>query len=310
MALEKRRAKVTFDTMNTFRDKVVARFQAVQDAICDFLTRENGESYHEDAWEYGSGKGGGRSRVFRGGRLLEKGGVNFSALEGHSLPPSAATAFAIAPGTPYFATGVSLVLHPRNPHIPTVHLNIRYFTAGTAGWFGGGMDLTPYYPRRESIVAWHRGLKSLCDDHGRDYAAMKKDCDDYFHLKHRQEARGVGGIFFDHLRQDQEADLEFAAAVGHAFPSLYAPCLREADHPVTENERKFQLYRRGRYVEFNLVYDRGTLFGLQSGGRIESILMSLPPLAAWEYDYRAEPGSPEEALTAYWLQPRDWLAPE
>jgi coproporphyrinogen III oxidase len=293
--------------MQDFRDRVIERFKSVQDGICDFLVIENGQGFHEDRWDYGSGRGGGRSRVFTGGTLLEKGGVNFSALEGASLPPSAATAFAIEPGTPYFATGVSLVLHPHNPHVPTVHLNIRFFAAGNKWWFGGGMDLTPYYPQKESVVSWHQGLKDLCDLHHRDHTTLKQACDTYFHIKHRDEARGVGGIFFDHLDRDQELDFAFTAAVGEAFPHLYRPCLAARHQPFSEAQRTFQLYRRGRYVEFNLVYDRGTLFGLQSGGRIESILMSLPPLASWIYDFKAEPGSPEEQLTAFWLQPRDWL---
>ncbi len=294
--------------MNDFRDLVIRRFQAVQNHICDFLAAENGQGYREDAWDYGSGRGGGRSRVFDGGSLLEKGGVNFSALEGQSLPPSAATAFSIAPGTPYFASGVSLVLHPHNPHVPTVHLNIRYFQAGDLWWFGGGMDMTPYYPREESVVAWHVGLRDLCSAHGRDYGELKKACDEYFHLKHRNEARGVGGIFFDHLRGDRQADLDFTVAVGEAFPGLLAPALSGRDEKILPEQRQFQLYRRGRYVEFNLVYDRGTLFGLQSGGRIESILMSLPPLASWVYDFRPQPESPEAALTDYWLKPKDWVS--
>jgi coproporphyrinogen III oxidase len=293
-----------------FKQRVIQRFQSVQDAICDFLNGENQKSFREDAWTYASGQGGGRTRVYDGGSLLEKGGVNFSAIEGGSLPASAATAFQIAPGTSYFATGVSLVLHPHNPHVPTVHLNIRFFAAGNRWWFGGGMDLTPYYPQRDFVVAWHKGLRDLCQAHGRDASALKNACDDYFFLKHRQEARGVGGIFFDHLHGDAESDFEFTAAVGEAFPSLYRPCLVHRDLASTPAQRNFQLMRRGRYVEFNLVYDRGTLFGLQSNGRIESILMSLPPHASWVYDYRPEPGSPEEALTAYWLQPRDWASGE
>ncbi len=301
-----------------FKQRVIARFQSVQDSICAFLDSENGKPYREDAWTYATGQGGGRSRVYEGERvdldskaggtgfLLEKGGVNFSAIEGGSLPASAATAFSIAPGTPYFATGVSLVLHPRNPHVPTVHLNIRFFAAGNLWWFGGGMDLTPYYPERASVVAWHRGLRDLCARHDRDHAALKKACDEYFFLKHRQEARGVGGIFFDHLRGDLEKDFAFTAAVGEAFPALYAACLSGRGKPFTTAQRDFQCMRRGRYVEFNLVFDRGTLFGLQSGGRTESILMSLPPHVSWVYDYKAEAGSPEAELTEYWLKPRDW----
>jgi coproporphyrinogen III oxidase len=289
-----------------FKQQVIQRFQSVQDMICDFLNAENQNRFREDVWAYETGKGGGRTRVYDGGRLLEKGGVNFSAIEGGSLPASAATAFQIAPGTPYFATGVSLVLHPHNPHAPTVHLNIRFFAAGNLWWFGGGMDLTPYYPQREYVVAWHQGLKDLCQAHGRSHQDMKKACDDYFFLKHRQEARGVGGIFFDHLHGDAEKDFAFTAAVGEAFPTLYKACIAHRDLPFTPDQRSFQLMRRGRYVEFNLVYDRGTLFGLQSNGRMESILMSLPPQASWVYDYRPIAGSAEAALTDYWLKPRNW----
>ncbi len=216
---------------------------------------------------------------------------------------------ALPEGTPYLATGVSLVIHPRNPRVPTIHMNIRYFEAGDKWWFGGGIDCTPYYPVREQIIGFHKALKSLCEYHGRDYAADKTACDQYFHLRHRNEARGIGGIFFDHVQGDKAAGLAFVKALGHAFPDLYRPFVEgNVDKPFGQKEKQFQLYRRSRYVEFNLVYDRGTLFGLQSGGRTESILMSMPPLAAWKYDWQPPEGSEEAQLTSDFLKPRDWAS--
>ncbi len=294
--------------MQSFRDEVAQRFKAVQDHICAFLDAENGVRFTEDLWTYEKGDGGGRTRVYDGGDLLEKGGVNFSALTGASLPASAATAFRIPDGTPFFATGVSLVLHPHNPLVPTIHLNIRYFEAGDVHWFGGGVDLTPYYPEEAMVVAFHRSLKAFCEESGRDYVTYKKLCDDYFHLKHRQEARGVGGLFFDHLRGPREDELAFVEGLGLLFPDLYRPFAARRNEPFTERQRDFQLHRRSRYAEFNLVWDRGTLFGLQSDGRTESILMSLPPLCKWLYGYKPEPGSAEERLTEYFLKPRDWAS--
>jgi coproporphyrinogen III oxidase len=291
--------------MRHAKDKVAEAFRKVQDAICVFLSGED-RPYREDPWSYGNGKGGGITRTWEDGPLLEKGGVGFSAIEGNSLPPSAATQFKIPPGTSFFATGVSLVMHPRNPHVPTIHMNIRYFEAGDVWWFGGGVDLTPYYPEEAAVAGFHRALRDLCLAHGRDYAAMKKACDEYFFLKHRGEARGIGGLFFDHQRADRDRDQAWVEALGLGFPDLYRPFLAARDRPVTEAQRQFQLYRRARYVEFNLLHDRGTLFGLQSGGRTESILMSMPPLARWAYGYRPEPGSPEERLTEYFLKPKDW----
>jgi coproporphyrinogen III oxidase len=315
--------------MQDFRQAVSGAFRAVQDSICAFLDAENGKTFREDAWDYaalasaraavsspapasapaapsGGQSGGGVTRTWDGGGFLEKGGVAFSAIEGSSLPPSALAQLSLAPGARFFATGVSLVLHPRNPHVPTIHMNVRYFEAGEAWWFGGGIDLTPYYPVESQVVGFHRALRGLCRAHGRDHEAWKRACDEYFFLKHRGEARGVGGIFFDHLRGDRGADFAFAEALGLAFPDLYRPFLAGRGLPYGEAERQFQLHRRSRYAEFNLLYDRGTLFGLQSGGRTESILMSMPPLARWEYGYQPPPGSPEERLTAYFLKPRDW----
>lgn len=321
------------------RDAVVQAFRNVQDRICAFLSEENGRVYREDPWDYAAASavpegaggaaavaaavasatagaaadvgtpgntGGGITRTWDGGDLLEKGGVGFSAIHGSSLPPSASSQLKLPPGTRFFATGVSLVMHPRNPHVPTVHMNVRYFEAGEAWWFGGGVDITPYYPVESEVIGFHRALRDLCATHGRDHAAMKRACDEYFFLKHRGECRGVGGLFFDHLRADRAADFAFVEALGLAFPDLYRPFLVGRTRPVSEAQREFQLHRRSRYVEFNLLHDRGTLFGLQSGGRTESILMSMPPLARWEYGYRPAPGSAEERLTEYFLKPRDW----
>ncbi len=290
-----------------FRDIVTRRFREVQDGICVFLDGENGAVFREDAWDYAAGKGGGRTRIWENGSLLEKGGVSFSAIEGAALPSSAAAAFRVPEG-PFFATGVSLVLHPRNPHVPTVHLNIRYFEAGEVSWFGGGVDLTPYYPAESMVVNFHRVLKRYCVGAGRDYAGYKKACDEYFILRHRNEARGVGGLFFDHLGGPKEEELDFVTGLGRLFPDLYLPFAALKDRPFTQTQRDFQLHRRSRYAEFNLVYDRGTSFGLQSGGRSESILMSLPPLCRWVYDFKPEPGSAEERLAEYFLKPRDWAA--
>ncbi len=292
--------------MQAFRDQVAQRFKGVQDRICAFLDSQNGIPFREDNWEYSKGDGGGRTRVYEGGSLLEKGGVNFSGIWGASLPPSAATGFQVSEGTPFFATGVSLVLHPHNPHVPTIHMNIRYFEAGDVYWFGGGVDLTPYYPEEPMVAGFHRALKKFCGGRKRDYQGYKKTCDEYFFNKHRSEARGVGGLFFDHLRGPKEEELAFVEELGLLFPDLYAPFTALHDRPFTHAQREFQLHRRSRYAEFNLVYDRGTLFGLQSGGRAESILMSLPPLCSWIYDFVPAPGSAEERLTEYFLKPRDW----
>lgn len=284
------------------------QFQDVQDHICDFLVKEDGVRYREDKWDYDKGEGGGRTRVWEDANLIEKGGVNFSAIRGASLPTAAATQFKLPDNTPYFATGVSLVIHPWSPLIPTIHMNIRYFEAGDLWWFGGGIDLTPYYPVKEEVISFHAALKAICDESGEDYETHKRACDEYFFLRHRNETRGVGGIFFDHMREDKEKHLAFCVNLGRAFPSLYMPFIEQhRDDLFDKDQREFQLYRRGRYVEFNLVYDRGTLFGLQSQGRTESILMSLPAIAHWRYDWRPEPGTPEAELTDYYLKPRDWL---
>jgi coproporphyrinogen III oxidase len=259
--------------------------------------------------------GGGETRVLRNGAAFEQAGINFSHVLGQKLPASATAHRPELAGARFEATGVSLVIHPRNPYVPTSHANVRFFAAirddePAAWWFGGGYDLTPYYPFDEDVLHWHRQAKAACDAFGPDVYARYKDwCDRYFFLKHRNETRGVGGLFFDDLNEwGFERSFEFVRGIGDSYVPAYLPIVeRRKDTPYGERERNFQLYRRGRYVEFNLVYDRGTLFGLQSGGRTESILMSLPPIVRWEYDYTPEPGSAEERLCKDFLRPRDWL---
>ncbi|QFU02996.1 Coproporphyrinogen-III oxidase, aerobic [Halomonas sp. THAF5a] len=295
-------------------DDVKTYLLDLQDRLCTALAAEDGGRFREDSWQREEG-GGGRSRVIEEGRLFEKGGVNFSHVFGERLPPSATAARPELVGRSFHAVGVSWVLHPENPHVPTSHGNVRFFIAEKAGeapvwWFGGGYDLTPYYPVFEDVVHWHRVARDACEPFGEAaYPRYKAWCDDYFTLKHRDETRGVGGLFFDDLNEEGfEASFAFQRAVGDSFLDAYLPIVRRRrDTPYGERERDFQLYRRGRYVEFNLVWDRGTLFGLQSGGRTESILMSMPPLARWIYDWHPEPGSAEAALDDY-LKPRDWLA--
>jgi coproporphyrinogen III oxidase len=287
---------------------------ALQDSICAALEAEDGGArFRTDEWTRPAG-GGGRTRLIADGAVFEKGGVAFSHVRGDKLPGSATAHRPELVGKSWEALGVSLVMHPRNPHVPTSHLNVRFFCAGSpienpTWWFGGGFDLTPYYGCEEDCVHWHRTARAAVAPFGGGlHARFKKGCDDYFFLKHRHEPRGVGGLFFDDFNE-LGFDQSFALlrAVGDAFLPAYRPIVatRKAA-PHTEAQRQFQLYRRGRYVEFNLVWDRGTLFGLQSGGRTESILMSLPPLVRWEYDYRPVPGSPEERLTDFFLPPRDW----
>ena len=282
-------------------------FKNVQNDICAFLSDNNSVPYREDLWNYAKGNGGGITRVWEEGDLIEKGGVNFSAIRGTSLPQSAATQFKIPEGTEFLATGVSLVIHPWSPFVPTIHLNIRYFEAGDVSWFGGGIDLTPCYPKKDQVIQFHKTLREVCEKSGHDYATDKATCDEYFYLPHRNETRGIGGIFFDHLKDDPEKHFQYALNLGYAFRDLYRPFIEQnRDIAYSEAQRDFLLYRRGRYVEFNLVYDRGTIFGLQSNGRTESILMSLPATAHWKYDYHAEPNSSEAELTDYYLKPQDW----
>jgi len=296
-------------------DQVKSYLLQLQDTICDALAREDGKaSFLTDEWQRPEG-GGGRSRVIADGAVFEKGGVNFSHVQGEGLPPSATASRPELAGRSYEAMGVSLVIHPNNPYVPTSHANVRLFVATKDGeepiwWFGGGYDLTPYYGDREDCVHWHRVAADACAPFGADvYAEFKTWCDDYFYLKHRDEPRGVGGLFYDDLnRWDFDTCFDFMRAVGDSYIPAYLPIVqRNRDRDYGERERQFQLYRRGRYVEFNLVFDRGTHFGLQSGGRTEAILMSLPPLVRWEYSWEAQPGSPEAKLTDYFLRARDWL---
>ena len=292
------------------RDKAQALFTSLQDLFCQELEAVDGRSrFRADEWKRQDG-GGGLTRVISNGAIFEKGGVNFSAVEGE-LPEAFASRIELGEGRSFFATGVSLVMHPLNPHIPTVHCNFRYLEKGNAAWFGGGTDLTPYYPVRDDVAHFHRTLKAACDRHDKTYYdRFKKWCDEYFYIKHRGEMRGCGGIFFDYLTGDAdslEALFAFVKDVGEAFVEAYLPIVRKrSDTEFSERERKFQLIRRGRYAEFNLVYDRGTTFGLETRGRTESILMSLPPIAAWDYDFKPEPGSAEAAAMSF-FQPRAWL---
>jgi coproporphyrinogen III oxidase len=297
-------------------DAVIRYLRALHDAITDALEKTDGSAtFRRDRWQRPEG-GGGESRVLRDGGVFEQAGINFSHVMGGRLPASATAQRPELAGASFEATGVSLVIHPRNPHVPTSHANVRYFTAIRDGhplawWFGGGFDLTPYYPFEEDVLHWHRVARAACEPFGQDVYAKYKDwCDRYFFLKHRNETRGVGGLFFDDLNEwGFEKSFAFMRSVGDHYLSAYLPIVeRRKGVAWSERERDFQLYRRGRYVEFNLVYDRGTIFGLQSGGRTESILMSLPPLVRWEYDWQPEAGTPEARLYEEFLKPRDWLA--
>jgi coproporphyrinogen III oxidase len=319
------------------KEQVGEFLRTLQDQICQKLQGvDGGGQFREDSWNRPEG-GGGRSRVLREGNLFEQGGVNFSEVWGDHLPPSILQQRPEAKGHRFYATGTSMVLHPRNPYIPTVHLNYRYFEAGPVWWFGGGIDLTPYYPFVEDVQHFHLTLKEACDRHHSEYyPTFKLWCDEYFYLKHRQETRGVGGIFFDYqdgtgaLYRGPDADgpasqhsmqvgevptrswedlFGFVKSCGEGFLPAYVPIAEKRKNTeYGDRERNFQLYRRGRYVEFNLVYDRGTIFGLQTNGRTESILMSLPPLVRWEYGYEPEAGTPEAELYNTFLKPQDWLS--
>ena len=296
-------------------DDVARYLRRLHDELTAAIEATDGAGvFRRDAWRRAEG-GGGETRVLREGAVFEQAGINFSHVRGERLPPSATAQRPELAGAGFEAMGVSLVMHPRNPYVPTAHANVRFIVAtpsdGTAAWwFGGGFDLTPYYPFQEDVLHWHRTAQSACAPFGADvYARCKDWCDRYFFLKHRNETRGVGGLFFDDWNDPGfERSFAFMRSVGDHFVPAYLPIVeRRRNTAHGERERSFQLYRRGRYVEFNLVYDRGTLFGLQSGGRPESILMSLPPLARWEYGYEPPPGSPEARLSDY-LRPRDWLA--
>ncbi len=296
-------------------DRVIEYLTRLQQSITGEIERVDGKAvFVADEWQRPAG-GGGRSMVLRDGDVFEQAGVNYSEVYGDNLPASATAHRPELAGRKFRAMGVSLVIHPNNPYVPTSHANVRFFIAEKAGtdpiwWFGGGFDLTPYYGDREDCIHWHRVARQACDPFGADcYARYKKWCDDYFFLKHRNEPRGIGGLFFDDLNEpDFEQAFAFMRSVGDHYLPAYVPIVeRRKDDTYGEREKKFQWYRRGRYVEFNLVYDRGTLFGLQSGGRTESILMSLPPVVNWRYNYQPEAGSAEAELTEYYLQARDWL---
>lgn len=297
-------------------DDVKSYLLGLQQGICDALEAEDGKGKFEiDSWRREEG-GGGASRVMANGDVFEQAGVNFSHVMGDKLPGSATAHRPELAGRNFEAMGVSLVIHPHNPYVPTSHANVRFFIANKPGdapvwWFGGGFDLTPYYGFEDDAVHWHRTARAACEPFGDNvYNEYKKWCDDYFFLKHRNEPRGVGGLFFDDLNEGGFArSFKLMQSVGDHYIDAYRPIVaRRKDTPFGERERDFQLYRRGRYVEFNLVYDRGTLFGLQSGGRTESILMSLPPLVKWRYNWHPEPGTPEAKLYEVFLKPRDWLA--
>ncbi|WP_034943915.1 oxygen-dependent coproporphyrinogen oxidase [Erwinia oleae] len=287
----------------------------LQDSICQQLAEADGSgTFKEDNWTR-EGGGGGRSRVLRNGAVFEQAGVNFSHVHGDQMPASATAHRPELAGRSFEAMGVSLVVHPENPYVPTSHANVRFFIAEKPGaspvwWFGGGFDMTPFYGFAEDAVHWHQTAFDLCRPFGDDvYPRYKKWCDDYFFIKHRNEQRGIGGLFFDDLNTpDFATSFSFIQAVGEGYLNAYLPIVaRRKSHCWGEREREFQLYRRGRYVEFNLVWDRGTLFGLQTGGRTESILMSMPPKVAWEYNWQPQPGSPEAALYSDFLPVKAWL---
>jgi len=302
---------MTNDDINNIKNYL----QNLQDQICTALEGEEPEArFIEDCWQRAEG-GGGRTRVISGGEVFEQGGVNFSAVSGFSLPASATARRPELANRQFNAMGVSLVLHPRNPYVPTSHANVRFLMAEKQGeptiwWFGGGFDLTPFYAFKEDVINWHQTAKAACDPFGDDiYATYKKWCDDYFFLPHRNETRGVGGLFFDDLNEwGFERSFAFMRSVGDHYIQAYLPIVQKRKNtPYSQQERDFQLYRRGRYVEFNLVYDRGTLFGLQTGGRTESILMSMPPEARWQYNWQPEPDSAEAQLYEHYLKPQNWL---
>jgi len=295
-------------------NQIVDYFKNLQNQICNQLHKLDTSKFHEEIWQHQSG-GGGITRVIEKGDIFEKGGVNFSYVHGNELPQSATSQRLGIEGKSFEAAGVSLVMHPLNPHIPTSHMNVRFIQVkqeigSVIWWFGGGYDLTPYYGYDEDCVHWHQTAKSVCDHFDLSYyPKFKHQCDQYFFLKHRNEPRGIGGIFFDDFRSNGfPKAFEFIQSVGNSFTQAYLPIVeKRKNHAFTERQQAFQRYRRGRYVEFNLVYDRGTLFGLQSNGRTESILMSLPPKVEWIYNWSAEPGSDEEKLLQYYLVPRNWI---
>ncbi len=288
----------------------------LQKTICSEVERIDGVgSFAVDNWQKENGAGYGKTNVLSDGKVFERAGVNFSYVEGFKMPRSATALRPELEGRNYRALGISLVLHPQNPYVPTSHANVRFFIAEKVGeesiwWFGGGFDLTPYYGFDEDVIHWHSEAKNACAPYGENvYPKYKKWCDEYFYMKHREESRGVGGLFFDDLNEGGfDKSFAFMQSVGNAFSKAYFPIVeRRKDVPFSEIERNFQLHRRGRYVEFNLIYDRGTLFGLQSGGRTESILMSMPPEVRWSYQLEVQEGSEEEKLYNYYLKPKEWV---
>ena len=302
------------DTLNI--NAVKSYLLDLQDRICAGLEEEDGSAvFEEDNWQRDGGGGGGRTRVMANGAVFEQAGINFSHVEGSSLPAAATAHRPELAGRSFQAMGVSLVIHPHNPYVPTSHANVRFFIAEKEGaepvwWFGGGFDLTPYYAHEEDVIHWHESSRAACEEFGEEvYPRFKTWCDEYFFLKHRNEPRGVGGLFFDDLNEwGFDKSFAFMQSIGDHYLPAYRPIVaRRKDTDYGERERDFQLYRRGRYVEFNLVYDRGTLFGLQTGGRTESILMSLPPLVKWRYDWRPEPGSAEAELYEKYLVQKNWV---
>jgi len=297
-------------------DQIKKYLLSLQADICTQLEQVDGQAtFIKDEWRKPNGAGNGLTRVLTKGSAFEQAGVNFSIVHGDNMPASATALRPELAGRSFTALGVSLVIHPNNPYAPTSHANVRFFVAEKDGedpiwWFGGGFDLTPYYGFDEDAVFWHQTAKTACDPFGEEvYQKYKKWCDDYFYMKHRDEQRGIGGLFFDDLNEGGfDQCFAFVRSVGDSYIKAYRPIIeKRKDMPFTDHERQFQLYRRGRYVEFNLVYDRGTLFGLQTGGRTESILMSLPPLVRWEYQYEPEPNSPEAQLYEKFLKPQDWI---
>ena len=300
-------------------DQVKAYLLDLQQDICDQLEAVDTQAqFIKDRWEKPNNTGNGLTRVLTDGAVFEQAGVNFSIVHGDNLPSSATAMRPELAGRSFSALGVSLVIHPKNPYVPTSHANVRFFIAEKEGeepiwWFGGGFDLTPYYGFDEDCIFWHQTAKDACDPFGAEvYPKYKKWCDDYFYLKHRDEQRGIGGLFFDDLNEGGfDQCFAFMQSVGNHYIKAYRPIVEaRKDTPFTERERQFQLYRRGRYVEFNLVFDRGTLFGLQTGGRTESILMSLPPLVRWEYQYEPDENSAEAKLYERYIKPQDWLGLE
>ena len=289
----------------SWRERTTSYFKELQDRISLAIEDLDGRHFREDSWVR-EGGGGGRTRILEEGNVFEKAGVNFSSVHGN-LPEQFAAKIPLGSGTSFFASGVSLVFHPRSPMVPAVHANFRYLEKGDTAWFGGGTDLTPTYPYAEDAAHFHRVLKQVSDSHDTGfYPRFKKWCDEYFSLRHRGEMRGIGGVFFDYLEGDLDKNFSFVRDIGNAFLDAYLPIVRRrVSEPYGDRERQYQLYRRGRYVEFNLLYDRGTIFGLETRGRTESILMSLPPLVRWVYDFKPDPGSREENALAFY-QPRDW----